>query len=295
MILPTIRTNTTDKIFSVHFKYFLNDFRNENDCEIKINSIKIGDLRHRHELFFVDPEFAITEDNEEIIGEIETITVAETTIEIRVANLILKPEKLWVDFFSSFYQLCYKKWHYTSTEPDIDDSFHYSLISIERFITDKINTYGFNKEYYYSGEFLVSVDDSETEQRRKMLLSDLSRRLPSIEVDAELSVNDFGVRRKRGMSEWRIRRANLFKRIKDANPILSANEVADKATRITYDEICNQLMESNSELNTKIEDEKSVEIFENEYNHGKQEYFEDDVRNDYNTMGWKWRDSRKLH
>ena len=121
MILPTISISTTPEIFQIHFKHLISDFVNEKNCKIRVNKFRIGSLQIRYELGFVQDNIAGLKDSEEISAEIEIIPISEGTTDIRVANLVIKPNEVWFGFFSSLYQLCYKKWSYVSTDPDISD------------------------------------------------------------------------------------------------------------------------------------------------------------------------------
>lgn len=66
---------------------------------------------------------------------------------------------------------------------------------------------------------------------------------------------------ERKISDWRIRRAKLFKAIKDANPSLSYPQVAMKAN-LEYEDVLKDI--------------------------DKYPVYEHTVTNDYKAMGWKW-------
>ena len=119
------------------------------------------------------------------------------------------------------------------------------LIDIRGFILDNVNSHGFNKEYYMSGEFLNPSDDIDIEQRRQRLLDDLSRRLPPIEV---FKVDTFfldrdgeednltpkkqrkGGRRNLSHDEWiyRLAKAQEAEEIKKADPELTWKQICVK-------------------------------------------------------------------
>lgn len=183
MILPIIKVPITAEIFQIHFKHFLSDFVNEKNVKIKFNRPKIGSLQIRYELFFDQGDIVEHFESEEISAEIEILPIDEDITEIRIANLVIKPNEVWFDFFSSFYLMCYKKWpFFTKTDPDISENLVFDFLDIKDFIIDNVKSHGFDEEYYMSGEFLAVSDDFDTEQRRQRLKDDLSRRLPPIEV-----------------------------------------------------------------------------------------------------------------
>lgn len=206
-------------------------------------SLELGVCRFVMNCFFVERDIAGPKYFEEISAEIEIIPISEDITEIRVANLVMKPNEVWFDFFSSIYQLCYKKWpFFTKTDPDISDFWSFDFLDIKDFIIDNVKSHGFNEEYYMSGKFLVVSGDFDTEQRRQRLIEDLSRRLPPIEVfetdtflidrDGE-EVNLTQVEQRKGgrrnlpHGEWiyRLAKAQEAEKIKAGNPDKTWREI----------------------------------------------------------------------
>jgi hypothetical protein len=98
---------------------------------------------------------------------------------------------------------------------------------------------------------------------------------------------------KRGMSEWRLRRANLFKELKDKEPSLSRPKLAKKATEVAYKRIQRKLEEDQQLVGERLEKEV-IREFKKLYSHEKDEFTEEDVKNDYRDMRWKWDNSRTI-
>jgi hypothetical protein len=97
-----------------------------------------------------------------------------------------------------------------------------------------------------------------------------------------------------GMSDWRKRRAYLFKETKDKNPLLSKDKVAIKSWEIAQlrikIEIHKRYPPPSDDQFDEIVKAELIELY------GRDTAFtEDDVRNDYRVMDWDWADSRKIH
>lgn len=97
-----------------------------------------------------------------------------------------------------------------------------------------------------------------------------------------------------GMSDWRKRRASLFKQIKVRNPEYSKSDVATYSKDRAFEEIRKNLIAEYPYSDEKQIDDEVLRIFKKDYSHGKDEFSESDVKNDYKAMGWKWIDSRSI-
>lgn len=98
----------------------------------------------------------------------------------------------------------------------------------------------------------------------------------------------------KGMSDWRKRRALLFKEIKVQNPDYTKSEVAVNAKDKAFDIILNNLIDEQSQLTGKKLDDEVLRIFKHDYSHGKDEFSDTDVKNDYKAMRWNWIGSRSI-
>jgi len=296
MILPTIIVNTTLDIFDVNFKVYVREFEYENDCEIDYDQIIVDKFINRYVLSFNKTNDYYGGKPINIFGELETYPILENErFGIRVATYVIKPIDLWNDFLISLYQRCHKIWLIT-TEPVYSEFvFDFShLDNLEWYIIKVYRDHGFNKEYYRSGLILQESDDLELEKRRKRLLKVLKRRLPPIEESEDLNSTRSQPESKKGMSEWRERRAYLFKEVKDKNPRLTYDQVAAEATDMVHNEIEEQIRKTNPGMDNEKLEYMVLEKFKNEYNNGRKEFSGDDVDNDFDVKEWTWIDSRKF-
>jgi hypothetical protein len=92
--------------------------------------------------------------------------------------------------------------------------------------------------------------------------------------------------RKPGITEWRVERANLFKSIKMKKPTFSKRKVAIRAQNDEYKTIYDNLRASHPKWNQETKDKEAVKEFKKKW---RKDYFsENDVKNDYDVMGWDW-------
>jgi hypothetical protein len=97
---------------------------------------------------------------------------------------------------------------------------------------------------------------------------------------------------KKGMTEWRKRRANLFNNIKGKDKSLTYEEVAIKATDQVKGDIDAKLREDHHEWKEEKIIAETVRIFQDEWANKSKQFSIDDVKNDFKIMGWKWEDAR---
>jgi len=298
MILPTIWVPTSQDTFDMSFKYFIKDSINEKDVEIKLNYEKIGQFVNRYEVNSVHHDIIGSEYKEIRFGVIDTYPISRDKLEIRIASLETKPDELRVDFFNSLYVMIFRKWYWgTTTEPYISRSYAFDISEIDPvgdYLKHVFTNLGFDEKYYWSKDYLQPDENAEAEKKRQILLNTLKRRLPSrreLEEDFDDSTQQ---KYLRGPSEWRIRRANLFKKLKDQDSSLSQKELADKATDVAFIELRKILKEEFPDLNSPELEVTLTERFKAEFCPTKDHFSDDDVGNDYDTMGWEWKDSRKL-
>ena len=296
MILPAFAIPTSVDIFEANLRNFVNDFKYENDCKIDIKHIKQGKFTHRYKLYSMEITDTDLNDNKSNFGEIEAIHIEDNSVKIRLAIYEIKAGGLGITFFGSFCRMCYDTWRRRMSWSDSDleeaEITYGYVCDIEKAIIDYYDYYGFDEDYHKMGKIYDPIDDPEIEKKRKRLLTILQRRLSPIEeIDDDKSLSSLP-KGKEGMSDWRKRRAKLFKRVKDNDPRLTYRDVAKEATIMAYDEIESQWTEDNPGLKAEEKYAEVNAIFWRDYGHGKDEFSRDDVRNDFNVMEWDWLDTR---
>lgn len=89
--------------------------------------------------------------------------------------------------------------------------------------------------------------------------------------------------------EWRIRRANLFREVKEKHPDYTMEQVANKAIEIAKERIAINIERENPGRRTyKTEDlidDKFFELYHTHYS----EFTKHHVENDYRFMHWRWK------
>ena len=96
------------------------------------------------------------------------------------------------------------------------------------------------------------------------------------------------------MSEWRKRRAYLFKEVKNGDKSLTYQQVADGAKEVALERIEKQLGEDFPALTGEMLIMKRLDIFKRDYSHKKDEFSDTDVINDFRDMPWKWTPSSEI-
>ncbi len=99
---------------------------------------------------------------------------------------------------------------------------------------------------------------------------------------------------KRNIESWHLDRAYLFKSIKDLHPGYTYNSVASDATDVVLERIERQIREENPSFDARKIISLVNEKFQSDYHNYKGSFSDEDVRNDYKKMGWKWLDPRKI-
>ena len=230
--------------------------------------------------------------------EIETIPLSENRIDVRIAALDFGNGLFFEEFFTSIYDWFYTKWlpdRFVIEYEDLDGKLR-SLITqeVDKPIEFRINHFKRKLKFPKNIDYEKELENPELEARRQELLAELKRRLPPIEEyedDVSISSDPKG---KAGMSDWRKRRAYLFKEVKNGDKSLTYQQVADRAKVVAFERIEKQLGEDFPTLTGEMLIMKRLDIFKRDYGHRKDEFYDTDVINDFRDMEWTWTDARKL-
>ncbi|MBC8506177.1 MAG: hypothetical protein H8D34_15050 [Chloroflexi bacterium] len=146
----------------------------------------------------------------------------------------------------------------------------------------------------------IEIIDSQNRNELILLIKDiiekinakLGNRIASITPN-EFEPDQKSTRRKPGMRDRRIQRANLFREIKSSNLELSYEGVASKANRVEIKNISDEISKDNPNLKHKDIEFKAQERFNEKW--GKALFHDYDVRNDYLKMVWFWQRADKTN
>ena len=293
MRLEEIRIPTNQDIFEENLKDFVK-YKWPN----MIMSVKVKDVfRRRYEVSYpVDSVYAIGHQSR-VFGEIETISLEENRTEIRVAAIYDEERTFHSNFFDSLYSTIHKKWLPEEIpKPEMTNmgEIRFPNMRTERPIAYKIKHLKARFGFSYDANMGKELKDPKQEAGRQMILIELHRKLPPIEESEDLNSTRSQPESKKGMSEWRERRAYLFKEVKDKNPRLTYDQVAAEATDMVHNEIEEQIRKTNPGMDNEKLEYMVLEKFKNEYNNGRKEFSGDDVDNDFDVKEWTWIDSRKF-
>jgi len=318
MRLHTIQIPISLDVFDFHLKNFIQDFQlYMSDEKIAVKTESKKNAWARYEILFSEECNTVNNCPKAIFGQIESIVINDTLIEMRAAVIRMEEVPIASDFFSKFYKMVIEKWNVIHDNIFLSNEFN-EILSPEEVeeIKREVDT-GWNGEgdaLVYAYEKLVRHSGIDSKYLPyfpyEIVLhsGDLILYAPITdplhqqhddpdyfwekylkfkeELNLELIPIEESKRGKQGPSARIEKRAKRAREIKRKNPSLSRAQVAKKLTKVYKDEIEEELREKHYGMSDDDIGKKILVEFYKEAGENKKEFTADDIRHCYNIMDW---------
>ena len=330
MILPTIQIPISLDVFGFHLKNFIQDYQlYMSDEIIPGKTEKKKDVWASYEILFRDECNTVNNSPGAIFGQIESIVLNSTLIEMRAAVIRMEEVPVASDFFSKFYKMVVEKWdvihdniflsnefndyfYLEEVNPKVDTGWNGQGNAVVYAYEKLVRQSGIDSKYlpYFPFENLVQSgnlilyepiegpdhqqhDDLEFLERYFEFKDELNHALSPITEFNDTALANQTKSGKKGPSDRIKKLANQFREIKLKNPSLSRVDVAKKLTKVYRDEIEDELREKQSKMRYDEIDEKVTEEFRKKTGKSMKEFTADNVRYCYEVMDYDWKPAKK--